>query len=549
MAEKNEVLKSKQENGQMNLTKKDKEIIKKCLDEGKSVPSIYKQKLFNTDETQFVEATKDYKLVYKGKARKEDIIANTPAAPLQKIRSFNSDNQFEDDWSNMLIFGDNLLALKAIYEDQQGSNLYRTKNKIKLIYIDPPFATKQDWMKDREKAYQDKVVGSQFIEFIRKRLILLREILADDGAIYLHLDYKKGHYIKAIMDEIFGEHNFRNEIIWQQITAHNMRSKGYVRSNANIYFYTKSEDFIFNEQFMSYSEAQMSRFKRDENGYLYKAENLTFSTANPNRQFEWRGTKPSSNRSWGADLNQLEKWWKEGRILKKSDGSPRLDGLKIYLSETKGGNPLTTNWTDIDRVGNTSAERVQYPTQKPEVLLERIIKVSSNENEIVLDCFSGSGTTISVAEKLKRKWIGMDCGKLAIYTAQKRLNRLTSVIGSTKSDKSRIHKRINDLEEHYKSSSRGFFIIQDKARTGDLNITDVFLENLAQFISKNLAGNKEEQFSLACPEEKFKVKKLKIIDNEDSIEAKAGEKVVKVGKVDEPVKVNHVRRMKVSIAN
>lgn len=144
----------------MNLTDKDIEIIKKCLDDGKPIPSIYKQKLFSTD-TEFVEATKDYKLVYKGKARKEDIIANTPPAPFQKIRSFNSDNKSEDDWSNMLIFGDNLLALKAIYEDQQGPNFYKTRNKIKLIYIDSPFATKQDFMKDRKKAYRDKIIGAE----------------------------------------------------------------------------------------------------------------------------------------------------------------------------------------------------------------------------------------------------------------------------------------------------------------------------------------------------------------------------------------------------
>jgi site-specific DNA-methyltransferase (adenine-specific)/adenine-specific DNA-methyltransferase len=119
----------------------------------------------------------------------------------------------------MLIFGDNLLALKAIYEDQQGKNIYKTKNKIKLIYIDPPFSTKQDFMKDREKVYRDKIIGTQFIEFLRKRLILLREILAENGSVYVHLDLKKGHYIKTILDEVFGENNFRNEIIWKRTTA------------------------------------------------------------------------------------------------------------------------------------------------------------------------------------------------------------------------------------------------------------------------------------------------------------------------------------------
>jgi len=196
----------------LKLTEQEKQKIIELIQAGKSIPAIYKSKLFDSGDSEFIEATKDYRLVYKGKARKEDIIAGTPVAPFQKVRSFNSDNSFDNAWQNMLIFGDNLLALKTIYDDQRNENRYRTKNRIKLIYIDPPFATKQDFMKDREKAYRDKIIGAQFIEFLRKRLILMREILADDGSIYVHLDEKKGHYIKTLLDEIFGEHNFKNEI-------------------------------------------------------------------------------------------------------------------------------------------------------------------------------------------------------------------------------------------------------------------------------------------------------------------------------------------------
>src|SRR3989339_658653 len=138
---------------------------------------------------------------------KEDVVANCDHLKNLKY-SHTLPYAFPDSWRNMLIFGDNLLALKTLYEDQRGPNKYGTKNKIKLIYIDPPFATKQDFMKDREKAYRDKIIGAQFIEFLRKRLLLLREVLADDGSIYVHLDYKKGHYIKNVLDEIFGEYNF-----------------------------------------------------------------------------------------------------------------------------------------------------------------------------------------------------------------------------------------------------------------------------------------------------------------------------------------------------
>ncbi|MBD3341191.1 MAG: hypothetical protein GF353_18945 [Candidatus Lokiarchaeota archaeon] len=136
----------------MNLTDQEKQKIIELIQAGKALPAIYKSKLFDSDDVEFIEATKDYKLVYKGKTPKQAVIAGTPSAPLQKVRSFNSDNPFDDGWHNMLIFGDNLLALKALYDDQRSANIYKTKNRIKLIYIDPPFATKQDFMKDREKA-------------------------------------------------------------------------------------------------------------------------------------------------------------------------------------------------------------------------------------------------------------------------------------------------------------------------------------------------------------------------------------------------------------
>jgi 16S rRNA G966 N2-methylase RsmD len=139
---------------------------------------------------------KEYELTYAGKSRKEEILSTTKAAPLQKVRTFNSGNKFEDEWENKLILGDNLKVLKTLAEDPE------IKGKIKLIYIDPPFATKKDFLKDAEKAYSDKVTGSAFIEFTRSRLILMKELLAPDGAIFVHLDSKKGHYIKIILDEL-----------------------------------------------------------------------------------------------------------------------------------------------------------------------------------------------------------------------------------------------------------------------------------------------------------------------------------------------------------
>lgn len=141
------------------LSEQEKRMLMELIQQGKTLPSQYKSKLFALADTEFIEVTKDYRLIYQGKTRKEDIIANTPVAPFQEVRSFNSDNRLDDGWRNMLLYGDNLMALKEIYDDQRGANKYGTRGKIKLIYIDPPFSTKQDFMKDREKAYRDKVIG------------------------------------------------------------------------------------------------------------------------------------------------------------------------------------------------------------------------------------------------------------------------------------------------------------------------------------------------------------------------------------------------------
>lgn len=402
------------------LTDSDRQNIIKLIQNGKPVPEHYRALLF-PDEREYVELTKVYQLVYQGKKRKEDVIADTPTAPLQEVRSFNTDNPSADDWRNMLIFGDNLMALKSIYEDQRGPNRYGTKNRIKLIYIDPPFATKQDFMKDREKAYQDKIIGAQFIEFLRKRLILLREILADDGAIYVHLDTKKSHYVKAILDELFGEENFINEIVWKRAYAHNDPSRcGMVHDC--IYFYSKSESRIWNKLFQKSNDGYVAQFF-DQYDDVKKERYNRLPLDAPrhgdggNLVYEWKGMWPSPNRTWANIKEKMEEFDRIGRIHYPKKGMPRL---KRYESEYEG-TVIQDVWTDIRKIHNQSKELINYPTQKPEDLLERIIKASSNEGDIVLDAFAGSGTTLAVAEKLGRRWIGMDCGKLAIYTIQKRL--------------------------------------------------------------------------------------------------------------------------------
>jgi site-specific DNA-methyltransferase (adenine-specific)/adenine-specific DNA-methyltransferase len=199
-------------------------------------------KRIEREEALLIDAKKEYELVYAGKEREEDILAETIRVPLQPVKTFCNGQKTENGWTNKLIFGDNLQVLKELMYDPE------VKGKVRLIYIDPPFATKQEFRGSQDqKAYQDKIAGAKFLEFLRKRLIFLREILADDGSIYVHLDWKKGHYVKILMDEIFGEQNFRNEIIWhyRRWTANSDR---FQHMHDTILYYSKNANrVIFNK--------------------------------------------------------------------------------------------------------------------------------------------------------------------------------------------------------------------------------------------------------------------------------------------------------------
>ena len=343
----------------------------------------------------------------------------------------------ETEWRNRLIWGDKKYVLPSLLPEFAG--------KVDLIYIDPPFATgdnfsfatsvpeaDENFTKEpnmiEQKAYRDTWGHGLdgYLQWFNETVVLLRDFLAEDGSIYVHCDWHVSFYIKSVLDEVFGANNFLNEIIWQRTNAHNINPKYFLRVHDIILFYSKSQKYTWKTQFTEYSPEQMKRYKPDEDGRFYTGQDLTMSSTSRTRNFEWRGSRPPSNRGWALSLDELEKRWAEGRILTKVDGTPRLDGLKVYLDETSGKR-ATDLWTDISRVGNTSDERIDYPTQKPEALLERIIKVSSNEGDLVLDCFCGSGTTAAVAEKLGRRWITCDLGRFAIHTTRKRLLSIDNV--------------------------------------------------------------------------------------------------------------------------
>ncbi|MGH8558373.1 MAG: DNA methyltransferase, partial [Methylococcales bacterium] len=274
-----------------------------------------------------------------------------------------------------------------------------------------------------ELAYRDTwgKGADSFISMIYERLVLMRDLLAEDGSIYVHCDWRVSSYLRHTIEEIFGINSYRNEIVWQRTNAHNETGQ-YGRVHDTIHFSTKSPaNYIWHPDPIAFSEEQLGRYKKDEQGRYYTTQDLTAPRiGSTSGKFEWRGTMPSSTRGWGYTLDQLETWWAAGRIATKKDGTPRMDGLIVYL-DSKSGQAPQSIWQDISRVTNTGAERIGYPTQKPEALLERIIKASSNEDDLVADFFCGSGTTAAVAEKLGRKWITTDLGKFAIHTTRKRV--------------------------------------------------------------------------------------------------------------------------------
>ena len=405
------------------------ENLAKLIAKGEQIPEnllsllleVYQSSVALQSEENGVLIPKEYELVYAGKSRKEEILSTTKVAPLQKVRTFNNGNRFADDWENKLILGDNLKVLKTLTEDPN------VRGKVKLIYIDPPFATKQDFMKKEEKAYSDKVVGSAFIEFLRKRLILLRELLSEDGVIFVHLDEKKGHYIKVVLDEIFGEYNYRNGIIWRKTNSPKAQTLGFGNQHDIIFMYTKSDQSKFSKAYKPFDEKSVKPYSyQDEKGKfrLIELEAQGVQKSASRKQFAFKGRTAM----WLYKIGTLEEWDRENLIYTSAGGR---FSKKQYLDEMEGV-LVSDLWVDegVSPLQGSNAENTSYPTQKPEALLSRIINASTVEGDLILDAFAGSGTTLSVAEKTNRRWIGIDCGKLAIYTIQSRMLGLQAEIGN-----------------------------------------------------------------------------------------------------------------------
>ena len=317
------------------LTESEKSEIIRLLSTGQSLPEQWRYRLFPSGH-RAQETGKEYRLVYEGKLKREEVLAQTPAAPWQLVREFCTKRPHADGWRNLLVWGDNLLALRELLSDQQGPNHFGTRGNIKLIYIDPPFATRQDFMKDKEKAYRDKVLGAQFIEFLRRRLILLREVLADDGSIYVHLDWKKGHYIKAVLDEVFGEENFQNEIIWRRSTSHSDAQK-YGQVHDSLFFYTKSDRYVWNTQYRAYSPEYVARYFRfrEPDGRRYWKEDATGEGKGPPRRFGGEWKTPPAGRHWRWVQKTIDEYWEKGRFVLTNTGKPEFKRYPMNRKESR----------------------------------------------------------------------------------------------------------------------------------------------------------------------------------------------------------------------
>lgn len=314
--------------------------------------------------------------------KKEDILRNedgVSAVPFQKNKTFYGKNN--DNWENMIVYGENLQFLKNIYINEDPIIKDKIKGKVKLIYIDPPFATDDEFRgKDGAKAYSDKVKGTRFIEFLRRRLIVAKEILDEDGTIYVHLDNKMVHYIKVVMDEIFEKNNFRNEIIWHYFMG-GKPNNYFANKHDTLLVYKKGEKNIFNEKIIERILPYTPSMKSKKGLCQIKCK-----------------TCGEESGIWKSVVKQDDVW-------------------------------------DISGVFNLSNEYINYPTQKPEELLKVIIESATNPGDIVMDFFAGSGTTAAVAEKLGRKWIVCDIGKLPYYTIQKRILTISNSKSLTEEEK------------------------------------------------------------------------------------------------------------------
>lgn len=390
----------------------------KYLESGKPLPDEYRFKLF--------EEKREVELVWNGKTSEVcnivlpfQTIEHVDEPRSEKIKDvdqlgfFDTRGRQNRDWTNKLIWGDNKLILSSLKNGPLREEI-EANGGIKLIYIDPPFDVGADFSMDieigdeqfhkqptvlEELAYRDTWGrgSDSFIAMIYERLVLMRDLLAQDGSIYVHCDWRLNSYMRLVLDEVFGDKNYRNEIFWKRASGvSNTQGSQFPRDTDSILYYSKTDTTIYKRQFSDYSENTIVNYR--------------YNDSDGRGPYRLRDVRDYSSDS-------ISKFEQERRVVRGKNGALNL---KQYLSD-KPGITVGSTWSNIKDVSGHNEEKTGYDTQKPEELIRLIINASSNENDIIADLFCGSGTTLAVAEKLNRKWIGADLGKYAIHTSRKRL--------------------------------------------------------------------------------------------------------------------------------
>jgi len=334
-----------------------------------------------------------------------------------------------EDWMNRIYWGDNLQVMSHLLKEFRG--------KVDLIYIDPPFDSKADYKKSislqgraaindqsvfEEKQYSDIWTNDAYLQFMYERLVLLRELISDTGSIFLHCDWHKSHLLRCIMDEVFGSANFINEIIWKRSANTSSIGKIWKRAHDTIFHYSKTSEYVFNFQRKPLSEASLKIYSKEDSYGRYRIVPLLVSGKRKGDTGKtWRGIDPNilgkTGMHWVTKHSKLEVYENADKIEWSKEGIP---GLKYYLIDNPGV-VVSDLWDDINLITSTGNESEDYPTQKPEKIVERIMLAASNPGDLVMDCFMGSGTTQSVAMRLGRRFIGADINLGAIHTTIKRL--------------------------------------------------------------------------------------------------------------------------------
>ncbi|MBI2630776.1 site-specific DNA-methyltransferase [Candidatus Nomurabacteria bacterium] len=412
----------------MKLTDNEKRDVVKYLEAGKPLPEKYRFLLFDDD--------REVELLWNGKTNEVTNVV-LPFQVIEQIdeprhddkgdAKFGNQNSLFDTtgrqitgWTNKLIWGDNKLILSSLNNGPLRKEI-EAQGGLKLIYIDPPFDVGADFSIE-EIAFRDTwgKGADSFIAMMYERLKLMHDLLAEDGSIYVHCDYRVNSYLRLVLDEIFGKDNFINEITWRRSYSHNDGNKFGIITDT-IFLYSKSEEYIYNKIFLPRTDEQTEEeYSNIDNltGKRYKSVSMNAAGQGEPRIFGEKGLiSPPPGTHWRWSQERINEAIKNNIIFFTSNGTPRYK----QFSENIEGKQVQNLWADFMAISSQAQERADYPTQKPEELLERIIKASSDEGDLVADFFVGSGTTAVVAEKLNRRWIASDLGKFSVHTARKRM--------------------------------------------------------------------------------------------------------------------------------